>query len=116
MKITGVGQQDVVSIDARPANGLVYALTKTNKLYTVNPVTGLATRVGSVPPEFVVTGGRTGIDFNPTVDRLRVTSTADLNFRFNPVNGTIVDGDARHTRRAAGYTPGLFGRGRERGG
>src|SRR4029453_16131664 len=56
-RITGVGQQDVVSIDARPANGVLYALTKTNKLYTVNPMTGIATRVGNVPPEFVVTGG-----------------------------------------------------------
>src|SRR5262245_32270835 len=47
--ITGVGQQDVVGIDTRPANGLIYALTSANRLYTINPVSGQATRIGTDP-------------------------------------------------------------------
>ena len=94
VKITGVGAQDVVSIDARPSNGLVYALTNANRLYTVNTFSGVATRVGVDPVGFPLGLGRVGIDFNPVVDRLRVTTSADLNFRYNPVTGTVVDGDA----------------------
>jgi hypothetical protein len=89
-----VGGQDVVSIDARPANGLVYALTRSNQLYIVNTFTGVATRVGTDPVALALGAGRVGIDFNPNVDRLRVVTTADANFRYNPVNGAIVDGDA----------------------
>src|SRR6185436_17553921 len=34
-----------------------------------------------------------GIDFNPTVDRVRVVNSAGQNFRINPNNGALVDGD-----------------------
>src|SRR5262245_43056282 len=68
VKIKGVGGEDVVSIDARPADGLIYALTKANRLYTVSPHTGKATRVGADPVAFTLGGGRVGLDFNPTVD------------------------------------------------
>ena len=34
-----------------------------------------------------------GFDFNPTVDRIRVTTGTGLNFRVNPNNGAAVDGD-----------------------
>src|SRR5690606_9981504 len=33
------------------------------------------------------------IDFNPTVDRIRVVNSAGQNFRMNPNNGALVDGD-----------------------
>jgi Domain of unknown function (DUF4394) len=39
-------------------------------------------------------GSAFGIDFNPTVDRLRIVSNNEQNMRWNPVSGTIVDGDA----------------------
>ncbi|HEX8507117.1 MAG TPA: DUF4394 domain-containing protein, partial [Hymenobacter sp.] len=35
-----------------------------------------------------------GFDFNPTVDRIRVVSTNNANYRLNPNNGAIVDFDA----------------------
>ena len=82
-----------MSIDARPANGVIYALTSTNKLYTVSPFTGRATRIGTDPVDLGLGPGRAGLDFNPNVDRLRVTTTADRNFRYNPATGAIVDGD-----------------------
>jgi hypothetical protein len=34
-----------------------------------------------------------GFDFNPTVDRIRVVNSAGQNFRMNPNNGALVDGD-----------------------
>jgi hypothetical protein len=88
--ITGVGQQDVVGIDTRPANGLIYALTSANRLYTINPVSGRATRIGTDPVGLDLVGTRVGVDFNPTVDRLRVTTNQDQNFRYNPVTGAVI--------------------------
>jgi hypothetical protein len=93
-KITGLAQgENVVSIDARPANGLIYGLTNTNSLYSLNPYTGAATPITTTDPEFDLTGKNVGINFNPTVDRLRVVTDADLNFRVNPNTGALVDGD-----------------------
>jgi hypothetical protein len=38
-----------------------------------------------------------GFDFNPTVDRIRVTTGTGLNFRVNPSNGAPVDGNLNNT-------------------
>src|SRR5205085_8243206 len=38
-----------------------------------------------------------GFDFNPTVDRIRVTTGTGLNFRINPSTGAAVDADATNT-------------------
>jgi Domain of unknown function (DUF4394)/Calx-beta domain len=93
-KITGlVADENIVSLDARPANGLIYGLTNLNTLYTLNPYSGVATQVGSGPAAFPLTGKTTEIDFNPSVDRIRAVTDADLNFRINPNTGALVDGD-----------------------
>lgn len=100
--ITGLASdENIVSIDSRPANGLIYGLTNLNTLYTVNPYSGAAAPVGAGPAAFPLAGKTVAIDFNPTVDRLRAVSDADLNFRLNPTTGAIVDGDAG----AAGVQP-----------
>jgi hypothetical protein len=73
VKITGV-DGDVEAIDFRPATGGLYALASTSggaQLYLVDPVTGAATRVGTTT--YAITGNLS-IDFNPTVDLLRVVS------------------------------------------
>src|SRR5262245_19791155 len=95
VQVTGVAAgEDLVSIDARPANGQLYGLTNKNTLYTVSLATGKATRVGTGPAAFLPTGGsRFGIEFNPNVDRLRAVNNADQNYRLNPANGAVVDGD-----------------------
>jgi hypothetical protein len=94
-KISGLAAgENIVSLDARPANGLIYGLTNLNTLYTVNPYSGAATAVGAGPAAFPLTGKIFGIDFNPAVDRLRAVTDSDLNFRFNPITGALVDGDA----------------------
>ena len=41
--------QDIVSVDARPANGVIYGLSNQNLLYTLSPITGKATLVGAGP-------------------------------------------------------------------
>ncbi len=96
--ITGVtGGDTLVGIDFRPVNGVLYGLgvndgADTARLYTINTQTGQAAVVGA---GFVLPGTATGygFDFNPTVDRIRVTTDTDLNLRVNPDTGGLVATD-----------------------
>jgi hypothetical protein len=117
--ITGVATTDrLVGIDFRPATGQFYALgvnatSGLGTLYLIDPQGGQATVVGTAGSvTFVDATGTTillpdpattgyGFDFNPTVDRIRVTTSTGLNFRINPNNGAPVDGSAT----AAGINP-----------
>jgi MYXO-CTERM domain-containing protein len=63
------GAESIVAIDRRPSNGLIYALTNNNRIYTVNSVSGTATFVSSLSaPGGVGGGGNTGFDFDPVAD------------------------------------------------
>jgi hypothetical protein len=91
--ITGLqsGEQ-ILGIDFRPANGQLYGLGSTNRLYTINPATGAATQVGS-PGAFSLDGTSFGFDFNPVADRIRVVSNTGQNLRLNPNDGTLAGTD-----------------------
>jgi len=91
--ITGLaGGERIISIDGRPATSELFAMSTLNKLYTLNPLTGAATAVGSgFAPG--LNGNSFGFDFNPTVDRIRVVSDADQNMRLNPVTGGLAGTD-----------------------
>ena len=80
-------------IDFRPATGDLYALGSDKVVYRVNPSTAIAVAEG---PAFETTpsalvGDRIGFDFNPTVDKIRVTSDADDNIRLDPDPGSLLD-------------------------
>lgn len=82
---TGV---NLIGIDFRPATNQLYGYDG-DKLYILNIATGTAT----VAFDVVNVPGQVGIDFNPVVDRLRLISPANTNFRLNPLDGsTITDG------------------------
>lgn len=82
----------VVGIDYRVARGVLYALTRSGALYTVDTATGGLTRVGSAPLGLSLPDGAYGVDFNPVADRLRVVS-GRFNLRVHPDTGTAVDFD-----------------------
>jgi uncharacterized protein (TIGR03118 family) len=91
--ITGLQSGEVVlGIDVRPATGQLFALGSTSRLYILDTATGAATAVGG-PFTPALNGVDFGVDFNPTVDRLRVVSDADQNLRLNPNNGTVAGTD-----------------------
>ncbi|WP_248277198.1 DUF4394 domain-containing protein [Brasilonema octagenarum] len=74
-------------IDFRPANGLLYGVTDTDNIYTINPENGQATFVSKLSSSF--NGGfQSGFDFNPVPDRLRAVGSNDQNFRTND-NGQV---------------------------
>lgn len=78
----------VHSIDFRPATGQLYALGSSSRIYTINLGNGLATGVGG-PLSTTLNGGVFGFDFNPMIDRIRVTSDVNQNLVVNPDTGAI---------------------------
>ncbi|MDQ3685237.1 MAG: DUF4394 domain-containing protein [Acidobacteriota bacterium] len=110
--VTGLQQGELLlGIDIRPANGLLYGVTNQNRLYVVDPLTGVAVFALSLSTPV----GVSGIDFDPVTDRLRVVSGDDRNVRINvdtgevSVNGSInpsnsiIEGSA-YTNNFAGAT------------
>lgn len=91
-KVTGIAEGfKLVAIDRRPATGVLYGVATdgtTARLYAISA--GTATAVGAGFP----IGGSVSIDFNPTVDRIRVVSTDGTNLRVHPDTGAVaaVDG------------------------
>lgn len=78
----------LTGIDFRPATGELYGVGSDSIVYRVSPVTGKAVAEG---PAFTpaLSGRFFGVDFNPTVDRIRVTSDANQNLRLNPDTGAL---------------------------
>jgi hypothetical protein len=107
--VTGLLAGDFLTgIDRRPSlgpnNGVLYGFgvnftTGAGHIYTLDPLTGGATLVSTLAadpadttapfPFTSVSGSVFGVDFNPTVDRLRVTSDTDQNLRINVDNGLV---------------------------
>lgn len=100
----------MLGIDFRPADGRLIALTGAGKLYEVNAASGVATLKSTLVADpadttapFTALGGTLfSVDFNPTVDRLRVVSETGPNLRINVDTGaTTTDGDINRVGAAA---------------
>jgi Domain of unknown function (DUF4394) len=88
--ITGLpGGVRLGGIDFRPATGDLYGVGSDSVVYRVNPRTAIAVAEG---PAFTpgLNGRFFGVDFNPTVDRIRVVSDAGQNLALDPDAGTAV--------------------------
>ena len=95
--------QTLVGMDFRPATGELIALGYdqasggTIRLYVINPPTGVATAIGAGTTALNLgaeSAANIGLDFNPTVDRIRVvTADGNLNLRLNPADGSVAGSD-----------------------
>jgi len=83
--------EQLLGIDYRVARGVLYALGRSGQLYTIDTTQCAASPVGN-GIGWPLLGARVGIDFNPTVDRLRVVTEAGQNLRVHPDTGRVVDG------------------------
>ncbi|HLO42028.1 MAG TPA: DUF4394 domain-containing protein [Phycisphaerales bacterium] len=92
--ITGLQAGETIEgIDFRPANNRLYGLGSTGRIYSIDVHTGQATQSGTGTFVIPLEGSNFGFDFNPTVDRIRITSDAGQNLRAHPDTGVIVDAD-----------------------
>ncbi len=110
--ITGLQPaEELLGIDFRPATGELFALGKTNHLYTIDTGTGAATVINKTSV-FTPTllGTAFGFDFNPRTDRIRVVSKSLQNVQVRPDTGKVssIDGPLA-------YAPGDSNFGKEPG-
>ena len=104
-RITGLAAGErLVGIDFRPVTGDLYGLGDKSNLYEIATQSARGTLRSSLTTGsgagLALQGTRFGIDFNPTVDRLRVTSDTRQNLRVN------VDTGATTVDRAIAYAAG----------
>ena len=88
--VTGLqAGETLVGVDFRPRDGLLFGLTNTGRLYTIDATTGAATfraaliadPADTTAPFAGLTGTVTAVDFNPAADRLRVITSDGQNLR-----------------------------------
>jgi hypothetical protein len=93
VQLSGLATGDtVVGIDYRIAKGVLFALAKSGRLYTVDTATGVLKPVGAAPA-VALQGDAIGMDFNPVADRVRVMSTSGQNVRLHPDTGALAATD-----------------------
>ncbi len=93
--ITGLDAGDrFVGIDLRPSDNMLYGVTLSNRIYSINETTGMASFVSNLAVPVVAGNLGWGVDFNPVADfagasSLRLTSSAGANFAINVGTGAV---------------------------
>jgi len=101
--VTGLqAGENLLGIDYRPADGMLYGVGSGGRIYTLNPETGAATLKSTLAadatdasaPYTALAGTDFGVDFNPAADRLRLVSNTGQSLRINVDTGaTTTDGN-----------------------
>jgi hypothetical protein len=122
--VTGLqAGENLIGIDYRPADGLLYGVGSTGRIYTLNGGTGVATlkstmaadSADSTLPFTALAGTDFGVDFNPVADRLRIVGSTGQSLRVNvdtgatTTDGAINGGAANTVVTAAAYTNSFAG-------
>ena len=88
----------IFGMDYRPADGLLWGLTNRGRLYTIDPITGVATfKVALIAdpaaPGFTGLDASTSVsvDFNPVLDRMRVVTFTGQNLSINVSSGATAE-------------------------
>ncbi len=124
--VTGLQSgENLVGIDVRPADGMLYGVGSTGRLYTLDAATGAATNksrlaadaADTTEPFTSLAGASFGVDFNPMADRLRIVSNTGQSLRINvdtgatTTDGSINGGAANTAISASAYTNSFAGTG-----
>ena len=122
--VTGLqAGENLLGIDFRPADGQLYGVGSTGRIYTLNGVTGAAAlkatlaadAADTTAPYTALAGTQFGVDFNPVADRLRIVSNTGQSLRINvdtgatTTDGNINGGAANAAITAAAYTNSFAG-------
>ena len=92
--ISGIpATEKLLSIDFRPATGELYALSNASKFYIINTASGTSRMVSGTAFTPAISGAIASIDFNPTVDRIRLVTNNGQNLRLNPETGMVAATD-----------------------
>lgn len=117
VKLQGLAPGErLLGIDFRVSRGVLYSVSSSGRLLTIDTKSGQVRPVGT-GPGVALSGKQFGVDFNPAADRVRLVSDNGMNLRLHPDTGALAasdpplqyaSGDARAGQRplvtAAGYT------------
>ncbi len=102
----------IVGIDLRPATRSLFVVTSASRVFELDTNTGNLGLRGSFATPVT---GTYGIDFNPTVDRIRVVHDGEQNYRLVPDSGALAATDTALAPAgnvvAAAYTNNFVGGG-----
>jgi hypothetical protein len=86
------GTPGLLGIDVRPADGMLYGVSRDGNIVTIDPKGGQVTMKSKLS-ETLKDGVVASIDFNPAADRLRVMGSDGTSHRVNVDDGKVtVDG------------------------
>ena len=88
--VTGLGG-NLVGIDFRPATGEMIGVATDNRVYLIDPDTGVSRAIG-LPFTPGLSGTSFGVEVNPVTDTVRVVSDAGQNIRLDLTTGAHVAG------------------------
>jgi hypothetical protein len=91
-RLTGLPEGErVADIDYRVARGVLYGITSAGRVVTIDPWTAQVKVISASLPTMSWGGQRVGMDFNPSVDRIRIVTSGGMNLRLHPDTGAIID-------------------------
>ena len=100
--VNGLAAGDtLVGMDYRVAKGVLFALSKSGRVFTLDVNTGALKAVSAEPIKATLDSAVFGLDFNPVADRIRVVSSSGQNLRLHPDTGALAAADP-----ATAYAPG----------
>ncbi len=85
--VTGV-EGRLLGIDVRPADGMLYGVFADGTLATIDPMTGVATKVSTLATK-LADGVSATVDFNPVADKLRVMGSDGTSLRVTVDTGEV---------------------------
>ena len=86
--------ETMIGVDFGPKDGKLHGVSNQNFMYTIDPTTGVTTKLFASAFAPALVGASFGLDFNPVVNRIRVHSNTGLNLRLNQETGLVIDFDA----------------------
>ncbi len=101
------GGAALVGIDVRPSNGMLYGVTPTGDIVTIDAKTGKWEKKSTLSEKLPANATIT-IDFNPVADRMRILTSTGTSLRVNVDDGkATVDGALKYadTEPSKGKTP-----------
>ncbi|NHZ43397.1 DUF4394 domain-containing protein [Massilia aquatica] len=116
--ITGMNSgEKLLGFDIRPKDGLLYGITSSARIVTIDAKTGVATVKATLVadaadltlPFSAIAGTAFAVDFNPLADRLRVIGNSGQSLRINVDTGaTTTDGAINRAGAAPVVTAGAY--------
>lgn len=89
------GAADLIGIDVRLADGMLYGVTKDGAIVTIDPMSGKATEKSKLKA-MLPAGVTAAVDFNPVADRMRLIGSDGNNLRANVDDGSVtIDGSLK---------------------